>query len=236
MTDIRTNLERLRQEIHDIALACSRDPQAIQLLAVSKTFPKQAILEAYASGQRRFGENYVQEGVEKIQDLKDLCPGIEWHFIGPLQSNKTKDVAEHFDWMHSVDRLKIAKRLDEQRPAQLPPLQVCVQVNISQESSKSGIDPKDVVGLCQEISNLPRLQLRGLMSIPEPTGDPLKQKRDHHLLRELWLQIKSQLNPTTSANFDTLSMGMSNDMRSAIEEGSTMVRIGTAIFGQRTYL
>ena len=192
---------------------------------------------AYNWGQRGFGENYVQEGVEKIFALSDLRSNIEWHFIGPIQSNKSRDVAENFDWVHSIDRLKIAQRLNDQRPASLAPLNVCIQVNISGEATKSGVQEADLLDLCLAIISMPKLRLRGLMSIPEPTSNGQEQKKAHHDLFTMLNRLKSQLSTQASlVNLDTLSMGMSSDMASAIAEGSTMVRVGTAIFGKRNYL
>lgn len=233
MPPITTNLLDVQRRLSLAALAANRPPSSITLLAVSKTFPASAIREAYAAGQRCFGENYVQEGIQKIEDLNDLRNQLTWHFIGPLQSNKTQAVASHFDWVHSVDREKIAQRLNDQRPAHLSPLNVCVQINISSETSKSGVQPIDALALCQAITHMPHLTLRGLMSIPEPIDDPLLQRDAHRQLREIFEQIKKELN--NPIHFDTLSMGMSADMEAAIAEGSTIVRIGTAIFGQRNY-
>jgi len=203
--------------------------QSVTLLAVSKTFPASVVREAHAAGERRFGENYVQEGVDKIAALADLRAQLEWHLIGPLQSNKTRIVAEQFDWVHSVDRLKLAQRLSEQRPAQLPPLQVCLQVNISGEASKSGLAPGDVAAAAREVATLPRLRLRGLMAIPEPVDGFEAQRAPHRALRELLLRLNSQ-----GLQLDTLSMGMSADLEAAVAEGATIVRVGTAIFGART--
>ena len=218
------------------AKACGRSPDAIKLLAVSKTFPAEDVRIAFSFGQKLFGENYVQEGVAKVQALNDLRHQIEWHFIGPIQSNKTKDVAENFDWVHSIDRLKIAQRLNDQRPKHLNPIQVCVQVNISGEESKSGVQPDALFDLCQHISQMPNLCLRGLMSIPELTDDVVLQKQAHHHLFELFQSLKKSADLDHSRiQLDTLSMGMSSDIDSAISEGSTMVRVGTAIFGKRTY-
>lgn len=214
-----------------IAAACAgaqRDVQSVTLLAVSKTFGAQAVREALAAGQHRFGENYVQEALEKMAVLADVRARLEWHLIGPLQSNKTRAVAEHFDWVHTVDRLKIAQRLSDQRPAHLPPLQVCLQVNISGEASKSGLPPAEVGALAREITALPRLRLRGLMAIPEPAGDRDAQRRPHRALRELLDSLRAQ-----GLDLDTLSMGMSADLEAAIVEGATIVRVGTAIFGAR---
>ena len=233
MPPITTNLHDVQQRLNLAATAANRRPIDITLLAVSKTFPASAVREAYTAGQRHFGENYVQEGVQKIEDLIDVRSELIWHFIGPLQSNKTQTVANHFDWVHSIDREKIAQRLNDQRPANLPPLNVCVQINISSETSKSGVNPTDALALCQAITRMPHLTLRGLMSIPEPVEDPVLQRQAHRQLKEIFKQIKQELNDST--HFDTLSMGMSADMEAAIAEGSTIVRIGTAIFGKRNY-
>jgi pyridoxal phosphate enzyme (YggS family) len=212
----------------DAALgACGRAPGSAGLIAVSKTFPAAAVREAYAAGQRRFGENYLQEALGKIAALKHLT-GIEWHFIGPLQSNKTRPVAEHFDWVHSVDRLKVAERLSAARPASLAPLEVCIQVNISAEASKSGVSPDEALALAQAVAGLPRLRLRGFMGIAEPTTDRAKQRRQFASLRELLEQARA-----AGLALDTLSMGMSDDLEAAIAEGATLLRIGTAIFGRR---
>jgi len=202
--------------------------QSVTLLVVSKTFPARAVQEAFAAGARRFGENYVQEGLDKITELAALRSQLEWHLIGPLQSNKTKPVAEAFDWVHSVDRLKIAQRLSEQRPADLPPLNVCLQVNISGEASKSGVAPGDVLALAQAVAQLPRLRLRGLMAVPEPAADVEAQRVPHRALAALQAQLQTQ-----GLTLDTLSMGMSADLEAAVMEGATMVRIGSAIFGSR---
>ena len=196
------------------------------MLAVSKTWPADSVREAAAAGQRAFGENYVQEGVAKVEALAGL--GLEWHFIGPLQSNKTRQVANSFAWVHSIDRLKIAERLSEQRDVHLPPLEVCIQVNVSGEASKSGVAPDDLPELARAVSALPRLRLRGLMAIPEPTSDVALQRARFASLR----QLREQLN-AGGLQLDTLSMGMSDDLEAAIAEGSTMVRVGTAIFGGR---
>lgn len=223
---IKHNLVQIQQQIQQIATACKRS-DSVKLLAVSKTKPVSAIAEAIEAGQRAFGENYVQEGVEKIQHFAD-CSDLEWHFIGPLQSNKSRLVATHFDWIHTVDRLKIAQRLSEQRPVELPPLNVLIQINISDEASKSGISPSEMLPLAEAIAKLPRLRLRGLMAIPKPESDPAQQKIALAQMQQLFLQLKQQF-----SEVDTLSMGMSDDMPTAIECGSTMVRIGTAIFGRR---
>lgn len=199
-------------------------------MAVSKTFGPDAVQEAFNAGQRAFGENYLQEALDKMAALQGRAPGLVWHFIGPIQSNKTRPIAEHFDWVHSVDRLKIAQRLSEQRPAHLPPLNICLQVNISGEASKSGVAPAELPALAQAVAALPRLTLRGLMAIPEPAADEAAQRQPLRALRLLSEQLRADgLAP------DTLSMGMSADLAAAIAEGSTMVRIGTAIFGKRDY-
>ena len=200
----------------------------MRLLVVSKTFPASDLREAYAAGVRCFGENYVQEGLAKIAELQDLRGAIEWHMIGPLQGNKTRPVAEAFDWVHSVDRLRIAQRLSEQRPPQLPPLNVCLQVNISGEASKSGLSPEELPEVAQQVARLPRLRLRGLMAIPEPGADFEAQRLPHRALAALSIALKE-----TGLHLDTLSMGMSADLEAAICEGASMVRVGSAIFGQR---
>ena len=198
------------------------------LLAVSKTFPAVTIREAVAAGQHRFGENYVQEALDKMAELADLRSQIEWHMIGPIQSNKTRAVAEHFDWVHTVDRLKIAQRLSDQRPPELPPLQVCIQVNTSGEGSKSGVAPDEALTLAREVAALPRLTLRGVMALPAPTADAAEQNRQLADVRVVYDHLRSQGLP-----LDTLSMGMSADLEAAVAQGSTMVRVGTALFGQR---
>lgn len=226
--NLQANLTTVQARISAACAACGRDHESVSLLAVSKTWPAESVRQVAALGQHAFGENYVQEGVDKIAALADL--NLEWHFIGPLQSNKTRPVAEHFHWVHSIDRLKIAQRLSEQRPEGMPPLQVCVQVNVSGEASKSGCAPEEAEALVQAVAALPRLRLRGLMAIPEPTDDlPLLQSR-FALLRD----IRDRLNRHGLA-LDTLSMGMSHDLETAIAGGATMVRIGTAIFGTRNY-
>ncbi len=230
MSDIRHNLDSVHQRIEHAARSAGRDAASIALLAVSKTFPADAVRAAHAAGQRAFGENYVQEAVAKIEALADLRAGLEWHFIGPLQSNKTKPVAEHFDWVHSVDRLKIAQRLAEQRPDGLPPLNVCLQVNISGEATKSGIAPAELPSLAREVAALPNLRLRGLMAIPEPADGLDAQRAPHRALRELFDRLRAD-----GLAIDTLSMGMSADLEAAVLEGATIVRIGTAIFGARDY-
>lgn len=225
---ISQNLATISQQIQQYCQQANRPEQSVKLLAVSKTKPISAIAEAIEAGQRAFGENYVQEGIEKIQHFAENDT-LEWHFIGLLQSNKTRVVAEHFDWVQTIDRLKIAQRLSEQRPERLPALNVLIQINISDEASKSGISAKEMVELATQISQLPRLKLRGLMAIPKPESEPEQQKIALAQMNELFLQLQSQFE-----GIDTLSMGMSDDMPSAIECGSTMVRIGTAIFGARS--
>ena len=228
MAIIADNLQQVRARI---ALACTRvgrSAESVTLLTVSKTFDAEAVREAVAAGERRFGENYVQEGLDKIAALADLRAQIEWHLIGPLQSNKTRVVAEAFDWVHSVDRLKIAQRLSEQRPEQLAPLQLCLQVNISDESSKSGVAPGEVAELAHAVAALPRVRLRGLMAIPEPAASFEAQRAPHRALRELMNMLQAQ-----GLALDTLSIGMSADLEAAIAEGATIVRVGSAIFGAR---
>jgi len=229
MISIQHNLQQLRQRIRAAATQCGRDPEEVTLLAVSKTKPASAVEEAIAAGQLAFGENYVQEGVEKIEALA-AHPQVEWHFIGPLQSNKSRLVAEHFAWCHTVDRLKIAQRLNDQRPDALPPLNVLIQVNISDENSKSGIMLEDLPELAQQVAALPRLQLRGVMAIPAPESDYARQLAVCQRMADAFRQLKQRY-----PDVDTLSLGMSDDMEAAIAAGSTMVRIGTAIFGARDY-
>nr|MBL8410953.1 YggS family pyridoxal phosphate-dependent enzyme [Dechloromonas sp.] len=228
MSAIASNLQAVRTRIADAAKAAGRSPESVSLLAVSKTWPLGHVLEAVAAGQVAFGENYVQEGVEKAE--ASAGHSLIWHFIGPLQSNKTRPVAEHFAWVHSIERLKIAERLSAQRPDHLPPLQVCVQVNVSGEASKSGCAPDEALELCRALAALPRLRLRGLMAIPEPSDDPAAQRAPFRQLRELFEHIRASGLP-----LDTLSMGMSHDLEAAVAEGATIVRIGTAIFGERHY-
>ena len=225
MSTIAGNIAQVEARIRAAALAVQRDVTSIHLLAVSKTKPAGALREAYAAGIRDFGENYLQEARAKQVELADLP--LCWHFIGPIQSNKTRDIAEHFAWVHSVDRLKIAQRLSEQRPANLPPLNICIQVNVSGEASKSGCTPADLPALAAAISALPRLKLRGLMAIPEPTEDRAEQDAAFATVRTLQESLNMGL--------DTLSMGMSHDLESAIAQGATWVRIGTALFGARDY-
>ncbi|MCX7136556.1 MAG: YggS family pyridoxal phosphate-dependent enzyme [Proteobacteria bacterium] len=226
MATIGFNMQAVRQRVADAARACGRDPAAVGLIAVSKTFGADAVAAAHACGQRVFGENYVQEAVDKIVALASL--GLEWHFIGPIQSNKTRQIAENFAWVHSVDRAKIAERLSAARPDALAPLQVCIQINIGDENTKGGVAPADALALARAIAALPRLKLRGLMTIPPASDEPAQQRRYFAELRKL----KEQL-VTAGVALDTLSMGMSADLEAAIAEGATLVRVGTAIFGQR---
>lgn len=228
MTTIASNLQAVRDTIEAAAVKAGRFKSEVKLLAVSKTFAADALREAYHSGQTCFAESYVQEALDKIEVMQDLP--IEWHYIGPIQSNKTRAIAENFSWVHSVGRLKIAERLSEQRPAHLPPLQVCLQVNISIEASKSGVAPDEVGTLAHAITKLPGLKLRGLMAVPEPSDDVTAQRQSFAQLRKLRDQLNQQ-----GLQLDTLSMGMSHDFAAAIAEGSTIVRIGTAIFGNRNY-
>jgi PLP dependent protein len=230
MSDLVHNLAAVQQRIARAAQLASREPRSVTLLAVSKTFPAEDVRAVHAAGQRAFGENYVQEAVTKIEALADLRASLEWHFIGPLQSNKTRPVAENFDWVHSVDRLKIAQRLAEQRPAHLPPLNVCLQVNVSGEATKAGVTPAEAAEIAHAIAALPQLRLRGLMSIPEPAETVEAQRAPHRQLRELFEQLRAG-----GLELDTLSMGMSADLEAAVLEGATLVRVGTAIFGARDY-
>ena len=228
MATILGNIQQVRARIAKACDGAKRPVQSVTLLCVSKTFGSEAVREAHAAGESAFGENYVQEGIDKIAALADLRASLEWHLIGPLQSNKTRVVAEQFDWVHTVDRLKIAQRLSEQRPAGLAPLQVCLQVNISGEASKSGLAPAEVAAVAHAVAALPRLRLRGLMAIPEPAGDLAAQRVPHRALRGLLEQLRAG-----GLDLDTLSMGMSADLEAAILEGATLVRIGSAIFGAR---
>ncbi|MDR9863754.1 MULTISPECIES: YggS family pyridoxal phosphate-dependent enzyme [Pseudomonas] len=225
MSTIADNIQLVSSRIQAATAAAGRTENSVQLLAVSKTKPTEALREAYAAGLRDFGENYLQEALGKQLELADLP--LIWHFIGPIQSNKTRAIAEHFDWVHSVDRLKIAQRLSEQRPADLPPLNICIQVNVSGEASKSGCTPADLPALAEAINALPRLKLRGLMAIPEPTEDRAEQDAAFAAVQRLQDSLNLPL--------DTLSMGMSHDLESAIAQGATWVRIGTALFGARDY-
>ncbi|HEU4621815.1 MAG TPA: YggS family pyridoxal phosphate-dependent enzyme [Burkholderiaceae bacterium] len=243
MSAVEKNWQATLARVRDAAHAAGRDANGVHVLAVSKTFPLDAVLEAADAGATAFGENYVQEGVAKILALRALAAregshdrpqspryqSLSWHFIGPLQSNKTREVAEHFDWVHSIDRLKIAQRLSAQRPPELAPLNVCVQVNVSDEASKSGVTPSEAVDLAHAVAALPRLRLRGLMAIPEPQPDVARQRQAFAVLRALYEHCRSQ-----GLALDTLSMGMSADLEAAIAEGATIVRVGTAIFGTRT--
>lgn len=229
-SSIAENLQQVRERIASSVALCERSPEEVTLLAVSKTKPASAIEEAIAAGQLAFGENYVQEGVEKVTAFAEHPAALVWHFIGPLQSNKSRLVAENFSWCHTIDRLKIAQRLNEQRPEAMPPLQVLIQVNISDENSKSGITLDQVATLAAEIAKMPRLKLRGLMAIPAPENEYERQLAVFRKMTEAFEQLKQQY-----PEVDTLSMGMTDDMPAAIAAGSTMVRIGTAIFGARDY-
>lgn len=263
MTAIAANMQAVRSRIARAAAAAGRMPESVALLAVSKTFSAAAVRECYACGQRAFGENYLQEALEKIADLSDpalahrvaqrtqegsllrrsaprrsavpastegaALPSLEWHFIGPIQSNKTRPIAEHFDWVHGIEREKIAQRLNDARPAGMPPLNVCIQINVSGEASKAGVTPGEEAVLASAIARMSRLRLRGLMTIPEPTTDMSVQQQRYALLRRLKQKLEAQ-----GYALDTLSMGMSDDLEAAVAEGATLVRVGTAIFGKRT--
>ncbi|MBK6569831.1 YggS family pyridoxal phosphate-dependent enzyme [Candidatus Aalborgicola defluviihabitans] len=226
MTMIADNLQRIHDRIAQACQASDRLPTSVGLLAVSKTFGPDAVVQAHAAGQTAFGENYIQEAVDKITALTHLP--LQWHCIGPIQSNKTRLVATHFDWVHTVDRLKIAQRLSEQRPAHLPPLQVCIQVNVDGGPTKSGVAPAEALALAREVATLPRLQVRGLMCIPEPAPDFVAACVVFARARALFDDINS-----AGMALDTLSMGMSADLEAAIASGSTLVRVGSAIFGER---
>ena len=230
MTTIAFNLQQQRQRVQQACHSAGRDPASVTLLAVSKTFGPDAVAEAVAAGQRCFGENYVQEGVDKILALRSSHPDVvlEWHCIGPLQANKTRAVAEHFDWVQTIDRLKIAQRLSDQRPANLPPLQVCLQVNVDGGPTKSGVAPQDVAALAQTVSKLPRLTLRGLMCIPEPAANDVAAK-------SVFMDAKGIFDALNATGFklDTLSMGMSDDLVPAVAAGATLVRVGRGVFGYR---
>lgn len=226
MTTIRSNLQRVHERIAAACAGAQRPVSDVKLLAVSKTFGPDAVRQACAAGQNAFGENYIQEGVEKIALLRDLP--LEWHCIGPVQSNKTRLVAAHFHWAHTVDRLKTAQRLSQQRPDGMPPLQVCIQVNIDAGPSKSGVAPHEALALARAVAELPRLALRGIMTLPEPAGDFAAQKAVHLKAKALFDELRD-----AGLALDTLSMGMTSDLEAAIAAGSTMVRVGTAIFGQR---
>jgi pyridoxal phosphate enzyme (YggS family) len=225
---LQQRLDHVRSRIAAAAGEAGRDPAGIRLIAASKTFDAAAVRDAHAAGQVDFGENYVQEAVDKMGELGDLP--LVWHFIGPIQSNKTRAIAEHFDWVHSVDRLKIAERLSAQRPQSSPPLDICLEVNISGEASKGGVAAADLPALAQAVSRLPRLRLRGLMAIPAPSSDPLEQRAAFTAVRKLYQALQAR-----GYALDTLSMGMSGDLEAAIAEGATMVRVGTALFGERVY-
>jgi len=228
MTLIPQNLQAVQNTLVRAAYAAQRNPQDITLLAVSKTFSAAALREAYQAGQKLFGENYVQEALDKIAALRDLP--LQWHFIGPIQSNKTRAIAENFSWVHSVDKLKTAERLSAQRPENLPLLNICLQVNVSGEHSKSGVTINEIAELAQAIARLPRLKLRGLMAIPAPADDLAAQRAPFAQLRQLQALLNTQ-----GLTLDTLSMGMTHDLHAAILEGATIVRVGTAIFGERVY-
>lgn len=226
MTAILSKMQAVHAAINQAALLAQRDAAQISLLAVSKTVPANVLREAYSAGQKAFGENYVQEALDKMRELRDLP--LEWHFIGPIQSNKTRAIAENFSWVHGVDRLRIAERLSEQRPANLPLLNVCLQINVSGEASKGGVEPGEAEALARAIAVLPRLKLRGLMAIPAPAEGLAAQRAPFAKMRELLMRLNH-----VGLNLDTLSMGMSHDMAAAILEGATIVRVGTAIFGSR---
>lgn len=230
MTTIADNLQGLKARLASACAAAGRDVNAVTLLAVSKTFGPEDVAQALQAGQHAFGENYIQEGVEKMLALRALHPdaALEWHCIGPVQSNKTRLVATHFDWVHSVDRLKVAQRLSEQRPDDLPPLQVCLQVNVDGGANKSGVAPKELAGLAHAVAAMPRLRLRGLMCIPEPSDDMAVQRAAFRRAGELLTELKAE-----GLSLETLSMGMSDDLEAAIAEGSTLVRVGRAVFGHR---
>jgi PLP dependent protein len=232
MSTIAANLQAVEATIQTACDAAGRPRSTVQLLAVSKMFPPEAVLEAVDAGQRAFGENYLQEGVDKIAAVAKARPDtpLEWHFIGPIQSNKTRPIAASFHWVHTVERLKIAQRLSEQRPPGLEPLNICLQVNISGEASKSGAQPDEVLALAREVAGLPNLRLRGLMAIPEPQDDEALQRAPFARLRALAQQVVA-----AGIHLDTLSMGMSADMRAAVMEGASIVRVGSAIFGARNY-
>src|SRR5471030_239582 len=232
MSTIDQNLQAIATRIAAAAAEAGRAPDAVRLLAVSKTFGHEAVLEAMRAGQRAFGENYLQEALDKIAAVAAAAPGtpVEWHFIGPIQSNKTRPIAEHFDWVHTVEREKIAQRLSEQRPAGMAPLNICLQVKISGEASKSGVAPADLAALAHAVAGLPKLKLRGLMAIPEPAEEYEQQRAPFAQLRGLYDQLRAD-----GLALDTLSMGMSADLRAAVVEGATIVRVGSAIFGSRSY-
>jgi PLP dependent protein len=226
MATIEKSLQAVLARIALATQQAGRAPESVRLLAVSKTWPAPALREAFAAGQSAFGESYLQEALDKLASLADLP--LEWHFIGPIQSNKTRPIAEHFAWVHSVDRLKVAERLAQARPEQLPPLNICLQVNVSGESSKSGVTPQEVAALARSVAALPRLKLRGLMAIPRPTEDRDQQRAQFRILAQQFEQLNHQ-----GFALDTLSMGMSDDLEAAILEGASIVRVGSAIFGAR---
>jgi len=226
MTSISERLQAVKSRLRQAETEAGRAPESVALIAVSKTQPADAIRAAHAAGQRTFGENYLQESLEKMAALADLP--LEWHFIGPIQSNKTRPIAENFAWVHGVDRLKIAQRLSDARPAGLPPLNICIEVNVSGEESKGGVEPNEVQALAEAVAQLPGLKLRGLMTIPAPTNDIALQHQQFRMLRDLLESLRQR-----GLTLDTLSMGMSEDFPAAIAEGATIVRIGTAIFGPR---
>lgn len=228
---LQANLTSLSERITAAARRAGRPTESVTLVAVSKTFPAEAVLALARCGQRHFGENYLQEALAKIEAVRAAAPGLPlvWHFVGPIQSNKTRPIAEHFDWVQSVERLKIAQRLSEQRPAHLPPLNVLLQVNISGEASKSGVAPGELPALARAVAALPRLRLRGLMAVPEPTDDPQRQRAPLAAMKALFDEQRA----AGFADWDTLSMGMSADLEPAIGQGATMVRVGTALFGER---
>lgn len=232
MSIIAANLQAVEATIGAACASAGRGKNEVRLLAVSKTFPAEAVVEAMAAGQRAFGENYLQEGLDKMQEVARLQPdaGLEWHFIGPIQSNKTRPIASNFQWVHTVERLKIAQRLSEQRPEALGPLDICIQVNISGEASKSGASEDELPELARQVAALPNLRLRGLMAIPEATKDEAQQRAAFARLRTLFETLRAQ-----GLALDTLSMGMSGDLKAAVSEGATIVRIGSAIFGARHY-
>jgi hypothetical protein len=234
MTTIDNKLQQVRARISQACAAAGRDPASVALLAVSRTFGAEAVVQAAAAGQRAFGENYIQEGVDKIAAVgRAFVPALQWHCIGPIQSNKTRLVAEHFDWVQTVDRLKTAVRLSAQRPDHLPPLQICIQVNIDGGPTKSGVVPADTLALVRAVARLPRLRVRGLMSIPDHAPDFEAQRAIYQSAKALFDQIAALGEPGLE-DFDTLSMGMTADLEAAIHAGSTLVRVGTGIFGDRT--
>src|SRR5579872_4893121 len=232
MSSIPENLQAVLERIRAVKIHSGRERETVALLAVSKTFGADAVIEAAMAGQTAFGENYLQEALDKKQAIQAARPDllINWHFIGPIQSNKTRPIAENFDWVHSIEREKVAQRLSDQRPAHLPPLNVCLQVNVSGEASKSGVAPEELSALAHAVAKLPHLKLRGLMAIPEPESDEEKQRAPFCALRGMLEHLRAE-----GLELDTLSMGMSGDMDAAIAEGATMVRVGTAIFGKRDY-